>query len=235
MEFITRAYPVYEENTDTAKFFVSPVLAAPLAVEYSKGDPFGRKGHHSQFLTVPVDIPNYFALCQVPGQRPWGVMDELDVSAMRVNALMVSFEVEGKIYHAHVATTAMPTSTFIKAPEGSSVLLDMRMLKVSGLNTETWCGKNIGEEVFVGFKALGYDPLLSVSVVASFDRQRCSLITKCLAGKLTALRNIVTGNVIPVEELDDVFNGALLNDLRGLVNSVGKATVTGIRIAQELR
>lgn len=215
-------FPVYEEGSNTAVFFVSPAAVPPAIVSYGAEDRYARKGHYTQFLKVPLEVPNYLALCQEPGQIPFTHQDEIKASEIQALNLIVSLKVDGADQHFFINTTAFSNTTFIKgvADDGMS-MLNMRVMNFGGFTAEDFKHEKVGEEIFANFKAAGYEPMLNINLSGVFDRQRGRLGVKGMPCSVRALRNIETSEA--------VFEINATQDQLALLKSVSEMQVVGVR------
>lgn len=220
-------FPVYAEGSNTSVFFVDPATVPPAIVSHAKDDDYGRKGHETQFLKVPLDVPNYMGLCHEPGQKPWTPMDEIDGARMRVLSLLVHQVSEGgKSFF--IPTQSMTNTSFVQSPEGNHLyLLNLRMLHYGGFNVENFAHEKVGEELFANFKAAGFEPLFNISMAGSYDRQRNRLRLTDNSSKLSGLRNI--------ETLEYISPDKATQEQLALMKSVKGVFVGGTRLHQVLK
>lgn len=228
METDNYLFPVYEEGSNTALFFVNPAVVSPAIVSFGAGDRYGRKGHFTQYLTVPLEVPNYLALCQEPGQRAFGVLDEIRPSSLQVLALIVSLKVNGEERYFFVNTETFTNTGFVRAPIDSSfVNLNMQIRNLGGFSVkDPRTHEKTGEDIFADFLTAGYEPMLNVTLVGSFDRQRNALRLNSVSGTIRALRNIETSEA--------VFEVNAIEAQLALIKSVTEIRVVGARIHQLL-
>jgi len=227
METSNYLFPVYEENSNTAVFFVNPTVVTPSIVSFGAGDRYGRKGHFTQYLAVPLSVPNYLALCMEPGQVSFTSRDEISLSSLKVMELIVSLKVNGLEQHFFVRTETVANNGFVKAPFDQSIVnLNMRLTNLGGFTVEDSDNKKVGETIFADFLAAGYEPMLNVSLLGSFDRQRCTLRLGSGPFGLRALRDIETNEA--------VFEINATQDQLALLKLVSEVQVVGVRMHQLL-
>lgn len=221
-------FPVYEEGSDTAAFFfVNPAVVLPAIVGFGAGDRYGRKGHFTQYLAVPLDVPNYLMLCHVPGQISFSVRDEIAPSSFQVLSLIVSLKVNGVERHFSVNTESFASNGFIRSPEDQSVWnLDLQVRNLGGTSAENRAGEKVGWDIFTEILAAGYEPMLNIDLAGSYDRQRNRLRLNSVCGAVRALRNI--------ENNDAIFETAATQEQMDLMASVKEIRVVGVRMHQLL-
>jgi len=224
----THLFPVYVEGSRTAQFFMNPVVVTPAIVSHAKDDRYGRKGHFTQFLKVPFDVPNYMGLCQEPGQRPWGPMDEIDASSIQVLELALSAKVNGIEHHFFIPCATRHDARFVRGPEGYAyTYLNMRIPAHPGFSVENNYDGKVGEELFADFLAAGYEPMFRIPVAGSYNRQTNNLKLADAGCSISSLRNIQTGQPLHFGEMS--------NELRQLTKTVSDITVVGVRMVQQLK
>lgn len=228
METDNYLFPVYEEGSDTAQFFVSPAVVPPAIVSFGAGDRYGRKGHFTQYLAVPLEVPNYVALCQEPGQIPWDHLTEINPSSLQVLSLIVSLKVNGVERYFFVNTERHTNTGFIKAPEGQVMWnLDMRLRNLGGADVQdSRTQEKVGWDIFTEILTAGYEPMLNIILSGSFDRQRNALRLYSAPCGLRALRNVETSEAI--------FEVNATEDQLTLLKSVTEVQVVGVRMHQLL-
>lgn len=221
-------FPVYVEGSNTAQFFVDPAVVSPLIVSHAKDDRYGRKGHFTQFLKLPFDVPNYMGLCHEPGQQPWEVMDEIDSNSLQVLELLLSAKVNGAEHHFFIPCATMSNTRFVRGPEGHAhVFLDMRLMAYPGFSVENKFDEKVGEALFADLKAAGFEPMFKISVGGSYNRQTNNLKLADVGCSVYALRNIQTGMLLHF--------GEMTKELRQLARAVSDIAVIGVRMTQELK
>ena len=227
METDNYLFPVYEEGKDTAQFFVSPAVVPPAIVSFGAGDRYGRKGHFTQYLAVPLEVPNYVALCQEPGQIPWDHLTEINPSSLQVLGLIVSLKVNGVELYFPIDTQTFSNASFVRAPEGQVMWnLNMRVMNIGGFAVEDFKHEKAGEDIFADFLTAGYEPMLKVTLTGSFDRQRNTLRLASIPCGLRALRNVDTS--------EGIFEVNATEDQLTLLKSVTEVQVVGVRMHQLL-
>jgi hypothetical protein len=221
-------FPVYEEGVDTTEFFVSPTVVSPTAVCYSEADRYGRKDHLTQFLTLPLNVPNYMGLCQVPGQEPWTLMSEVDPTSMRVLKMLIQVDVGNESKNFFINTTTRFSASFVRGViDDRLYTLFMQLLNFGGFSIEDASGAKIGETIFANFKAAGYEPLFKFSLNGSYDRQLCRLRMTGSPSEIDGLLNIKTGDVI--------YTHQATQEQLALMKSVTSIDVKGFRLQQMLK
>jgi hypothetical protein len=226
----SRLFPVYQGlAADTAEFFLSPDIAPPTAVDYYQNDPYGREHHLTQFLAVPLEVANYLALCQAPGQVPWNHRDEFMAESLHVRKLALFSKVDGRYQFLFVtADTLDSTNMFVPAVGGvPQNLLSLELRNFGGFSFENADGEQIGKEVFANFKKAGYEPLFRIWLSGSFDRERYSLRLKDGGTKIIGVRNLETGVII--------YSAHVPQPIAGLMGSVGETLVSGAKLHQFLK
>lgn len=227
METDNYLFPVYEEGKDTAEFFVNPAVVTPAIVSFGAGDRYGRKGHFTQYLAVPLEVPNYVALCQEPGQIPWDHLTEIDPFSLQVLGLIVSLKVNGVERYFLVDTLTFSNASFVRAPEGQVMWnLNMRVMNIGGFAVEDFKREKVGETIFADFLTAGYEPMINIALAGSFDRQRNALRLVSIPCGLRALRNVETNEA--------VFEVNATEDQLALLKSVAEVQVIGVRMHQLL-
>lgn len=228
METDNYLFPVYQEGSDTAQFFVSPAVVPPGIVSFGTGDRYGRKGHFTQYLAVPLEVPNYVALCQEPGQIPWDHLTEINPSSLQVLSLIVSLKVNGVERYFFVNTERHANTGFVKAPEGQVMWnLNMRLRNLGGADVQdSRTQKKVGWDIFTEILTAGYEPMLNIALAGSFDRQRNALRLTSVPCGLRALRNVETSEA--------VFEVNATEDQLALLKSVTEVQVVGVRMHQLL-
>lgn len=228
METDNYLFPVYEEGSDTAQLFVSPAVVSPAIVSFGAGDRYGRKGHFTQYLAVPLDVPNYMGLCQEPGQVPFLPHDEIQPSSLQVLSLIVSLKVNGVERYFFINTERHTNTGFIKAPEGQVMWnLDMRLRNLGGADVQdSRTQEKVGWDIFTEILTAGYEPMLNIILAGSFDRQRNRLRLYSAPCGLRALRNVETSEAI--------FEVNATEDQLALLKSVTEVQVIGVRMHQLL-
>ena len=227
METDNYLFPVYEEGKDTAVFFVDPAVVLPAIVSFGAGDRYGRKGHFTQYLAVPLEVPNYLALCQEPGQISFTPWDEINPSAFRVLSLIVSLKVNGVERHFSVNTESFANNGLVRGPEDQSIWnLNLQVRNLGGADVEGRAHEKVGWSIFEDILAAGYEPMLNIALAGSYDRQRNTLRLSSVPCGLRALRNIETSEAI--------FEINATESELVLLKSVTEVKVVGVRMHQLL-
>lgn len=228
METDNYLFPVYQEGSDTAQFFVSPAVVPPAIVSFGTGDRYGRKGHFTQYLAVPLEVPNYVALCQEPGQIPWDHLTEINPSSLQVLSLIVSLKVNGVERRFFVNTERHANTGFSKALEGQVMWnLNMRLRNLGGADVQDpRTQEKVGWDIFTEILTAGYEPMINIALAGSFDRQRNALRLNSVPCGLRALRNVETSEA--------VFEVNATEDQLALLKSVTEVQVVGVRMHQLL-
>lgn len=224
-------YPVYSEaaESETTDLFVDKAVVAPQPANYPEGDAFGRQGHLTQYLKVPVTIPNMIGLTQVPGQRPWTSTDEIESNSITVRSLLVQGQLDGEDVAFFVNTSSMSNNTFGPLSNGQTsddrgVKLHIRQLP--GFSVTDKDGNPIGETLFAEYKAAGYEPMLNIGLDGNFNRQSNELRLSSGSAEIFALRDL-TNNVI-------VQFGRATALQKGLIRQLKGAGVTGAKTTQNM-
>lgn len=227
METDSYLFPVYEEGSDTAQFFVSPAVVPPAIVSFGAGDRYGRKGHFTQYLAVPLDVPNYMGLCQEPGQISFTAWDEINPSSFRALSLIVSLKVNGEERHFSVNTESFANNGLVRGPEDNSTWnLNLQVRNLGGADVEGRAHEKVGWSIFEDILAAGYEPMLNIALAGSYDRQRNTLRLSSAPCGLRALRNIETSEAI--------FEINATDPELVLLKSVTEVKVVGVRMHQLL-
>lgn len=215
-------HPIYPavETDPTREFFVSETEKAVTPISYPQGDAYGRGDHLTQMLKVPVTVPNLLALCQAPNQRPWTSTDEIESNSITVKLVEIKAKVEGKDVVFFVETGAMSNNTFGPGSQRQSSddrQLNLHVRELPGFSIVDKNGAPVGETIFAGFKAVGFEPLLTFSLTGNFQRQGNEL--RLSGGQVTvgALKEIATGNVIRMGKADSTQSAWLRKLTDGLV------------------
>lgn len=215
-------HPIYPavESDPTREFFVSETEKAATPIDYPQGDAYGRGAHLTQMLKVPVTIPNLLALCQAPNQRPFTSTDEIESNSITVKLVEVKAKVEGKDAVFFVETGAMSNNTFGPGSQRQSSddrQLNLHVRELPGFSVVDKTGAPVGETIFAGFKAVGFEPLLTFSLAGNFQRQGNEL--RLTGGQVTigALKEIATGHVIRMGKADNTQQAWLRKLTDGLV------------------
>lgn len=222
---LLQLFPVYNEYH--AKFFVSPQVVAPYEVCYGENDSYERKPHISQFLRVPLAVPNYLGLCQVPGQKHWGVMDEIQPGSLRVETLLISYKKEGETYDFFISTKNMANVGFTPSPHGRVLhVLNTAIVNYPGFEVTDAHGEKAGGVLFSDFKDVGYEPLFWFAVDGEFNRQLNSLEIQSRVCGIRGVRNIETNEITHISDFSP--------DLLMLAKRINGVMITGVKMAQDL-
>lgn len=227
METDNYLFPVYEENSNTSHFFVNPAVVPPAIVSFGAGDRYGRKGHFTQYLAVPLEVPNYLGLCTEPGQISFTAWDEISASSLQVLSLIVSLKVNGEERYFSVNTESFSTNGFVRAPLDESIVnLNLQVRNLGGFAVEDFKHEKVGEDIFSDLRAAGYEPMLNITLAGVYDRQRFTFRLRSAACGLRALRNIETSEAI--------FEINATDPELALLKSVTEVQVVGVRMHQLL-
>lgn len=217
-------FPVYENNWK--QFFVSPELVTPVSVTYGNDDPYKRREHLTQFLKVPVTIPNYMGLCRVPGQTPWPLKDEIEINSFRLESLLVTAETEAGVIKFFVPMTKFPYGNFEPDQNQDGLFnLNIWSYAFSGLAAENEQGQKIGHELFASFKEAGFDPIFNYVLDAKYNRQTNTLE--------------LTNAAFPLRTVQQLSSGTFLDgshpEIQRLIDTIGKVTVIGVNFEHRLK
>lgn len=205
-------YPVYPADSahENREFFADVTKFAPARpATYPQGDAYGREVHQTADLKVPVMIPNLLALCQAPGQRAWTSTDEIESNSLTLRRIGV----EAKIGAAgsqtdavfFIQTGSMSNNTFGPLSTGQSSDdrgLNAHIRDIPGFSVVDKDGNPVGETLFAAHKALGFEPMLTISVTGNYQRQTNELRLNPGSVTITSLRDIATGNLVSMGRAD---------------------------------
>lgn len=192
---VLSVHAVYPADTQSPNrdFFVAESLLAPQPVSYMQGDAYGRSAHNTQMLTVPVIIPNYLGLTQVPGQRPWTSTDELESNSIRIARLAVKGKVGATDVNFFVNTAAMSNISFVPASgqqTSDDRQLSLRIKALPAFAVQDKDGNPVGETLFASFKSAGWEPLLTINLTGHFQRQTGELSLQAGSVSIFGIRDI---------------------------------------------
>lgn len=224
-------YPVYSEAVDseTADLFVPSSVIAPQTANYPEGDAFGRQAHLTQYLKVPLTVPNMIGLTQVPGQRPWTSTDEIESNSITVRSLLVQGKLDGTDVNFFVNTSTMSNNTFGPLSNGQTsddrgVKLHIREL--AGFSVTDKDGNPVGETLFAEYKAAGYEPLLNIGLDGNFNRQSNELRLSSGSAEIFALKDLTNGVIVRF--------GRATSTQKALIRQLKGAGVTGVKTTQNM-
>jgi len=219
-------YPVYPETAshENRLLFAPESLVAPTEVNYPDADAYGRDAHRTQYLKVPVTIPNLLALTQAPGQRSWTNTDEIESNSISLASIGITGKLGGTATSFFINTKAMSNNTF--GPTTTAQSSDDRGLSLylrlhTGFSVLDKDGKEVGETVFKAFKDAGFEPLLNVSFNGNYQRQGNELRLLGGTAEIAALREIATGN--------DITVGRATDEQKALIRSFTDGTVAAAK------
>ena len=200
-------WPVYpaDSGDDTRALFADSSLVAPTNATYPEGDAYGRSTHKTQFLTVPVTVPNLLGLTQVPGQRPWTSTDEIESNSISVRTMGLGGKVGSTAVNFFIDTRSMSNNTFGPTANGQSSddrMLNMHLRDLPGFSIEDKDGIKVGETIFASFKTAGYEPMLNVSASGNYQRQGNELRLNAGTAEVHSLREISSGRLITIGKAD---------------------------------
>lgn len=227
MNMPSRLFPVYDENEDTTVFFVPAEVIIPTVVDYPKDDFYQRRRHLTQFLQLPLNVPNYLALCGTQEQRQWGLREHIDPFSLRVNQMLFTLKINGVEQTVFLSTDAYSNNGFIRsAVEDSEVRLSMVLRLTGGFSLQNVDGEEIGKKIFSDFKSAGYEPLITINLAGSFNSQRFSLVLRDAGSVLASVRNLESGVVLRGNEVSEV--------VQELMKSV-EISLSGVKLYQVLK
>jgi hypothetical protein len=224
---VLAVHPVYPEDAgdDNRDFFVDTAIIAAGTATYPEADAYNRSSHATQFLKVPNTIPNYLALTQVPGQRPWTSTDELESNSLVVKEVLASAKLGATAINFFINTNSISNNTFGPTSQGQSSddrEVNLHLRAMPGFSVLDKTGATIGETMFAAFKTAGYEPLLNISLNGNYQRQSNEL--RLNSGQVTVhgLRDLTNGNVVTMHKADATQ--------KGLIKSLTGGAVTGINL-----
>lgn len=227
MNDTSRLFPVYEKDSDTSVFFIPPDVLPPTPVDYYKEDIYQRGNHLTQFLALPLYVPNYLALCGTSEQRAWEVTDQVDPHSFRVNHLLVVLKVKEVEHVLFINTYGYSNNAFIRAPiDESQFMLNMILRARGGFSFETYHNE-IDKTLFGDFKTAGYEPVFNIRLAGTFDRQRETLVLKDPGSELIGVRNLESGVFIPAREASQ--------PILELMKTVDQIFIGGVKLYQSLK
>jgi len=214
-----------DAQSDNRLFFAPTALVAPTPVSYMQGDAYGRSTHNTQMFAVPVNVPNLLALTQVPGQRPWTSTDELESNSISVKSVAVAAKLAGTDKNFFINTAAMSNNTFAPASNAQTTddrALNLRIKQLPGFSVTDKDGNAIGEVLFKTFKDAGYEPLLSVTLTGTFQRQTNEFSLNSGSVTVFALRPLNNpANIVKVGNADSVQKALIHSLTAGSVVAAG--------------
>ena len=222
-------HPVYptDPQDDTRELFADATkYAAAVAVTYPQGDAYGRDGHQTADLKVPVMVPNLLGLCQAPGQRQWTTTDEIESNSIVLRRLGVSAKIGAVGAQTDatffILTGSMSNNTFAPTSTGQSSddrALNAHIRDLPGFSVVDKDGNPVGETLFAAHKALGYEPMLTATVGGNFQRQTNELRLNPGTVVITALKEIATGNIVTIGRADVTLKPLFKQLADGIVGS----------------
>lgn len=215
-------WPVYpaDAGDDTRALFAAAALVAPTNATYPEGDAYGRSAHKTQFLTVPVTVPNLLGLTQVPGQRPWTSTDEIESNSISIRTMALGGKIGADSVNFFIDTRSMSNNTFGPTANGQSSddrMLNMHLRNLPGFSVEDKDGNKVGETLFATFKTAGYEPMLNVSASGNYQRQGNELRLNAGTAEVHSLREISSGRLITVGKADDTQKALIRSFTLGTV------------------
>lgn len=230
-EEVLAVYPVYpaDDGADTRRFFAPASLAAPTPVKYMPGDAYGRQEHLTQDLVVPVNIPNFLALTQTPGQQPWTNTDELESNSIAVKRVGVKIMLGTTEHTFFINTASMSNNTFGVGGQIQSSderTLNLKIQQYPGFSVQDKDGNSIGETIFADFLAAGYEPRLQLQLTGTYQRQRGDI--NLLAG------SVVISELYEVTTKTVVKYGSAAGPQQALFNTLKSGTVVSARTGQNV-
>lgn len=219
-------WPVYptDAGDDTRLLFADAALVAPQNATYPEGDAYQRSAHKTQFLTVPVTVPNLLALTQVPGQRQWTSTDEIESNSISIRTLALGGKIGATAVNFFIDTRSMSNNTFGPTSMGQSSddrQLNMHIRHLPGFSVEDKDGVKVGETLFASFKTAGYEPLLTVSASGNYQRQGNELRLNAGTAEVTALKELSSKRIITLGKADE--------DQKALIRSFSGGTVVALK------
>lgn len=230
-EEVLAVYPVYpaDDQADTRRFFAPTSLSAPTPIKYMPGDAYGRQEHLTQDLVVPVNIPNFLALTQTPGQQPWTNTDELESNSIAVKRVGVKIMLGTTEKTFFINTASMSNNTFGVGGQIQSSderTLNLKIQQYPGFSVQDKDGNTIGETLFADFLAAGYEPRLQLQLTGTYQRQRGDI--NLLAG------SVVISELYEVSTKTVVKYGSAAGPQQALFNTLKSGTVVSARTGQNV-
>lgn len=218
-------WPVYptDDGDDTRSLFAPASLVAPQNATYPEGDAYQRTAHKTQFLTVPVTVPNLLALTEVPGQRAWTATDEIESNSISVRTMVVGGKIGSTDANFFVNCSSMSNNTFGPTSMGQSSddrQLNMHLRNHPGFSVEDKDGNKVGDTLFATFKAAGYEPMLNISAGGNYQRQGNELRLTSGTAEIHSLREIVGGRLITYGKADDAQKALIRSFTLGTVKAM---------------
>ena len=220
---VLSVHPVFpaDAQSENRDFFAPTSLIAPKPVSYMQGDAYGRSEHNTQMLAVPVTIPNFLGLTQVPGQRPWTSTDELESNSIQVQMLGVKGKVGSTAVNFFVNTASMSNNSFVPASGQQSSddrQLTLRIKQLPGFSVTDKDGIPVGETLFADFKAAGYEPMLTIQLTGNFQRQTGELNLQAGSVSIFGLRSVANpSQVVKVGYADSTQKALIRTFTEGAV------------------
>jgi len=228
---VLAVYPVWpaDDQAETRKFFAPAAVSAPTPIKYMPGDAYGRQEHLTNDLAVPVNIPNFLALTQTPGQQPWTNTDELESNSISVKRIGVKLMVGTTETVVFINTASMSNNTFGVGGQIQSSderTLNLKIQQYPGFSVQDKDGNPIGETIFADFLAAGYEPRLQLQLTGTYQRQRGDI--SLLAGMVTVseLYETTTKTVVKY--------GNASSAQKTLFNELKSGTVVSARTGQNV-
>jgi len=220
------AFPVY--HPQYLQFYAPSELIPPAVVDYNENDPYKRDSHQTQFLAVPVDVPNYLGLCKVEGQKCWGPNDEIFPHSLQLCQIAIAIPFMGRDIVAVVYPGGHHLNKFFPTPDGSGDLkLEMSFPALSASSSfMTLTGEVMGGALSSTFRSVGYDLQFSLAIEARFNRQMGSLKVAEAGIAITSLKNLISGATVVPRRLTP--------EVASLLDLVGEPKVIGVRFYTEV-
>lgn len=230
-EEVLAVYPVYpaDDTADTRRFFAPAALSTPVPIKYMPGDAYGRQEHLTQDLVVPVNIPNFLALTQTPGQQPWTNTDELESNSIAVKRVGVKIMLGTTEKTFFINTASMSNNTFGVGGQIQSSderTLNLKIQQYPGFSVQDKDGNDVGETIFADFLAAGYEPRLQLQLTGTYQRQRGDI--NLLAG------SVVISELYEVTTKTVVKYGNAAGPQQALFNTLKSGTVVSARTGQNV-
>lgn len=215
-------WPVYpaDAGDDTRSLFAPAALVAPQNATYPEGDAYGRSAHKTQYLAVPVTVPNLLGLTQVPGQRPWTSTDEIESNSISIRSMALGGKIGATAVNFFIDTRSMSNNTFGPTANGQSSddrMLNMHLRNLPAFSVEDKDGNKVGETIFADFKTAGYEPMLNVSASGNYQRQGNELRLNAGTAEVHSLREISSGRLITIGKADDTQKALIRSFTLGTV------------------
>jgi len=224
-------YPVFPDSPsheDRALFAPTSLIAATDAV-YPEHDGYGRENHKTQYLKVPVTIPNYLGLCQAPGQRAWTSTDEIESNSIQVQAIGITGKLGANDISFFVETGAMSNNTFgvtSTAQSSDDRSIQMHLRRYPGFSVVDKDGLEVGETLFADFKTAGFEPLFMISFSGNYQRQGYELRLNGGTAEIHGLKHIASGEEISI--------GRMNAEQKALVRTLTDGAVKAAKLTQNV-